>query len=311
MSSSQDTLQQIDQIVKADNVVLFMKGNRSFPQCGFSAAVVQILNNLVPDYKTINVLADPAIRQGVKDYSSWPTIPQLYIEGEFVGGCDIVKEMFAAGDLQKKLGVEAAGDVAPPDITVTELAAAKLKEALADADPAERIQLSVDAKFKAQLGFAVAGPAFLSVESGGIELLVDPASAPRANGLTIDYKESSDRGPGFKIDNPNAPAEVVELTAEDLKAKLDAGEIPTLYDVRTPDERNIAVIEGSVLLDNEIIGDMEDLDRDTPLAFYCHRGMRSRAAAEHFRELGFNKVFNLRGGITAWSQQVDPDVPTY
>src|SRR5690606_17960014 len=82
MPSSPETLRQIEDLVKSDRVVLFMKGSRSFPQCGFSATVVQILNSIVPQYKTVNVLADPAVRQGIKDYSSWPTIPQLYIEGE-------------------------------------------------------------------------------------------------------------------------------------------------------------------------------------------------------------------------------------
>jgi monothiol glutaredoxin len=80
-----------------------MKGTRSFPQCGFSATVVQILNQLVPSYETINVLTDPAIREGIKEYAQWPTIPQLYVKGEFIGGCDIVKEMYASGELQKLL----------------------------------------------------------------------------------------------------------------------------------------------------------------------------------------------------------------
>ncbi len=92
---------QIDSTVKNHKVVLFMKGSKSFPQCGFSATVVQILNKLVPSYETVNVLADPAVREGIKEYSQWPTIPQLYVGGQFVGGCDIVKEMYASGELQK------------------------------------------------------------------------------------------------------------------------------------------------------------------------------------------------------------------
>jgi monothiol glutaredoxin len=80
--------------------MLFMKGTPQFPQCGFSAAVVQILDYLGVDYGAENVLADPAMRQGIKDYSDWPTIPQLYVKGEFVGGCDIVKEMFESGELK-------------------------------------------------------------------------------------------------------------------------------------------------------------------------------------------------------------------
>ncbi|MFN3960752.1 MAG: Grx4 family monothiol glutaredoxin [Parvularculaceae bacterium] len=84
-------------------VMLFMKGTPAFPQCGFSSAVVQILDYLGVDYGAENVLADPAIRQGIKDFSDWPTIPQLYVKGEFVGGCDIVREMFESGELKKYL----------------------------------------------------------------------------------------------------------------------------------------------------------------------------------------------------------------
>jgi monothiol glutaredoxin len=99
------TRQRIDELVKKNRVLLFMKGERDYPQCGFSAQVVQILDSLIPDYRTVDVLSDPAIRDGVKAYSQWPTIPQLYIDGEFQGGCDIVREMYASGELQEKLGV--------------------------------------------------------------------------------------------------------------------------------------------------------------------------------------------------------------
>jgi monothiol glutaredoxin len=93
----------IDNEVKSNDVVLFMKGTPAFPQCGFSGQVVQILDYLGVDYKGINVLADPEIRQGIKEYSNWPTIPQLYVKGEFVGGCDIVREMFQAGEIKDYL----------------------------------------------------------------------------------------------------------------------------------------------------------------------------------------------------------------
>ena len=82
-------------------VVLFMKGSPVFPQCGFSAAVVQILSQLGVKFKGVDVLSDPQIRQGIKEFSNWPTIPQLYVKGEFVGGCDIIREMFQAGELQQ------------------------------------------------------------------------------------------------------------------------------------------------------------------------------------------------------------------
>ncbi|MCO5072805.1 MAG: Grx4 family monothiol glutaredoxin [Rhizobiaceae bacterium] len=94
----------IDSEVKSSDVVLFMKGTPGFPQCGFSGQVVQILDYLGVDYKGINVLTSSDLRQGIKDYSNWPTIPQLYVKGEFVGGCDIIREMFQAGELQSFLG---------------------------------------------------------------------------------------------------------------------------------------------------------------------------------------------------------------
>ncbi len=103
MSLSDDTRSRITSTIGSDRVVLFMKGNRSVPQCGFSATVVQILDSLVPGYATVDVLADPDIREGIKEYSSWPTVPQLYVSGEFVGGCDIVREMYQSGELQKTL----------------------------------------------------------------------------------------------------------------------------------------------------------------------------------------------------------------
>ena len=86
--------------VEANDVVLFMKGTAQMPQCGFSSRVAGVLNYMGVAYKDVNVLADPEVRQGIKDYSEWPTIPQLYVKGEFVGGCDIIREMFQAGELQ-------------------------------------------------------------------------------------------------------------------------------------------------------------------------------------------------------------------
>jgi monothiol glutaredoxin len=103
-----DAQQRIDELVKGHRVVLFMKGTSQFPMCGFSGRAIQILKACgVGDLKTVNVLEDDAIRQGIKDYANWPTIPQLYINGEFVGGSDIMNEMYQAGELQQTLGAPA------------------------------------------------------------------------------------------------------------------------------------------------------------------------------------------------------------
>lgn len=99
-----DIHQQIDQLVKGNRVVLFMKGTAQFPMCGFSGRAVQILKACgVQDLKTVNVLDDEDVRQGIKDYSQWPTIPQLYVHGEFIGGSDIMTEMYQSGELQQVL----------------------------------------------------------------------------------------------------------------------------------------------------------------------------------------------------------------
>ena len=98
-----DTNARLDEIVNKNDVVLFMKGSALFPQCGFSSRAVAILNHLGVDFETVDVLQDPEIRQGIKAYSDWPTIPQLYVKGEFVGGSDIMMEMCEAGELQQLL----------------------------------------------------------------------------------------------------------------------------------------------------------------------------------------------------------------
>ena len=107
--TEQTVSDRISQEIQGSPVVVYMKGTPVFPQCGFSAAVVQVLNHLGVKFHSVNVLDDPALRQGIKDFSQWPTIPQLYVKGEFVGGCDIIREMFQTGELQETLrgkGVE-------------------------------------------------------------------------------------------------------------------------------------------------------------------------------------------------------------
>ena len=99
MSETTTSSARIDEIVKGTDVVLFMKGTPLFPQCGFSSSAIQILERLGVDYETVDVLADPEVRSGIKAYSDWPTVPQLYVKGEFVGGSDIMMEMFQSGEL--------------------------------------------------------------------------------------------------------------------------------------------------------------------------------------------------------------------
>jgi monothiol glutaredoxin len=300
--------QKIDQLVSQDPVVLFMKGTRSFPQCGFSASVVNILNTLIPKYATVNVLSDPDVRGGMKEYSDWPTFPQLFIRGEFVGGADIVRQMFETGDLEKKLG-DLVAPAKAVTLTVTPRAAQELSTAIKEASPGDVIHLTITPAWEHQLDIGAKEASHVTVESGGVTVQLDRASAARANGVSIDFIDEG--GGGFKIENPNRPSSVREIPPKEMKALLDSGKIPKLYDVRTPKEREVAMIAGSVLLDDAAMSAIEQLPKDTALAFICHHGGRSRGAAEHFLKQGFKTVYNIAGGIDAWSQHVDPSIKRY
>jgi monothiol glutaredoxin len=309
MTLDPETRKKIQDIVASDSVVLFMKGSRSFPQCGFSASVVNILNTLIPKYTTVNILADADIRTGMKEYSDWPTFPQLFVRGEFVGGADIVRQMHEAGELEKKLG-ELVAPPKAPSVVVSPRAAKELAEALKEGGPGDVIHLTITPSWEHQLDLGPQEASHVTVASGGITVQLDRASAGRAEGLSIDFIEAAD-GAGFKIDNPNRPAMVREIAPTELKALLDSGKIQHLYDVRTDKERGIAKIAGAKQLDDATMAAIEALPKDTLLAFHCHHGGRSRGAAEHFLKLGFKNIYNMAGGIEAWSRDVDPSIARY
>ena len=308
MELNQPLKTRIESLVESDRVVLFMKGTRTQPMCGFSAATVGILDALVPAYTTFNVLEDQGIREGIKAFSDWPTIPQLYIDREFVGGCDIVKQMFNNGELHEMLGVEAP-DRTPPEVRISDAAAGVIANALR-ANPGSAVHLAIDGRWQHSFNLGPMEGHEIRTESNGIALLLDAASAPRAKGLSIDVEETV-QGTAFRIDNPNAPPAVGRMSAAELAAARRGAGAPTLVDVRTTDERARAMIEGSILLDDEGLRTVSALPKDTKLVFYCHTGVRSLSAAEHFRTQGFTDVHNLEGGIDAWSREVDSAVPRY
>ena len=298
---------ELDGLVNDNSVLLFMKGNRRFPRCGFSATVVGILDELVESYETVDVLSRQDIRDAVKEYSDWPTLPQLYVGGEFVGGCDIVREMAGNGELHKALGVKIE-EASVPEITITDTAAEVFKGALADGGGPLRFRVS--AQFQYDLAFDQKGALDVVVQSNGVELILDRASAKRAEGTVIDYERSA-MGEGFRISNPAEPAKVNQITPSALKGWLDEGKDVALFDVRTADERTIATIAGAVHFDGPGREALMALPKDAVIVMHCHHGMRSQKAAEQIVGDGFKNVFNLSGGIDAWSQTVDKDVPRY
>lgn len=299
---------ELQTTVNEHPVVLFMKGKRRMPQCGFSAQVVQILDELLPDYATINVLENPEIREGIKAFSNWPTIPQLYVQGQFVGGCDIVVQMYQSGDLHQALGIEVP-QVESPEITVTPAAAEKLLEAVRQAGPGHRIRLAVNASFRPGLDVDGPRPGDFEIESAGVPMLVDKMSASRANGVVVDFVPGLNGG--FRIENPNEPPRVREVDAQTVAKWREKGEPFEFIDVRTPEERQTAAIPGTVLLTAEEMARLEGLPKDTLMVFTCHHGSRSLQAAQELVSRGFRRVYNLRGGIDAWSLQVDDSIPRY
>lgn len=304
---SQATRDRIEALIRENRIMLFMKGTPQQPMCGFSARTISALDSITPDYASCNVLEDEEIREGIKEYGNWPTIPQLYIDGELVGGCDIVTGMFNSGELHTALGMEQP-DRTPPEITITDEAASKITEAMQGHDGIA-VHFQVDANWNAQLNLGPPQGNEIRAVANGIDVLMDIATAQRARGASIDWVESI-HGEGLGVDLPLAPPPVKQMTVAQLSERLNSDEL-TVVDVRGEDERERAVIEPSLHLDKDSLARLEALPKDSEIAFYCHTGVRSQGVAEHFRKKGFTNIYNISGGIDAWSKEIDPEVPVY
>jgi len=301
------TREKIENIVRQNRVVLFMKGTPKSPMCGFSAKTIGLLDSILDDYKSVDVLEDPEIREGIKVYGNWPTIPQLYIDGELVGGCDIVTAMFNSSELHEMLGVEAP-DRTPPEVTITDAAAAKILEAM-EGHEGIGLHFAVDANWQSQFNVAPAEGHELKVVANGITMFFDLASAQRANGAIIDWVETL-QGSGLTIHLPKAPAPVKQMSVAELKQRLADNSV-ILIDVRGSEERALASLDSARAMNDEAMKVIEAMPKDTALAFICHTGNRSQVAGEYFRKQGFTNVSNVAGGINAWSKEIDPSVPLY
>lgn len=309
MSLSPELRARIESLLSSHRVVLFMKGSPGAPQCGFSAKASGILNTLAPGYAHVDVLQDPEIREGIKVYGQWPTIPQLYVGGELLGGSDIIEQMLNTGELHQALGLPAP-DRTPPRIEISERAAQAIRGALDNAEDGMVLHLSVDPRFNARFELRPATGHEIVAESQGIRVHLDLASAPRARGLRVDWAEDA-RGAGLAIHNPNAPAAVKPMSVQQLHDHIIAGTIDVV-DVRPAHARALAPFpHPHEVLDEDSRERLEALPKDLPLAFLCHHGNSSRQAAEYFRQLGFHDLYNVEGGIDAWSRDIDPSVPRY
>jgi monothiol glutaredoxin len=298
---------RIDTLLSDNRIVLFMKGHPQAPQCGFSAKAVGALNSLGIDYKHVDVLSDPEIREAIKLYGDWPTIPQLYIGGELVGGSDIIEQMANSGELHTVLGLPAP-DRTPPRIHIGASAIEMLRNAITDAGGDVVVRMDIDPQYRTRLHLAQPDANAVTAEVEGIRVQFDLAGARRAEGLSIDWADD-ERGRGLIIDNPNAPPPVQALSPAQAIERRNAGTI-RVVDVRPGEERALASIAGDVLNFDNGLEAIEALPKGTALAFLCHRGGRSQQAAEHFRQKGFREIYNIVGGIDAWSD-VDSSVAKY
>lgn len=224
-STTSEPKERISNLIEENPVLLFMKGTPEAPQCGFSNRVIQVLNSWDVPFESINVLSDENIRQEIKDFSNWPTIPQLYINREFVGGCDIVEELSSNGEF---------ADV--------------LKQAYPDRE----------------------------------------------------------------FTPPPPPAEVQEISSTEASEMLKQNPKIPLLDVRSEEERSMACITNSRLLDNQLAQEIqESWDLESPLILICHQGVRSLQAGQYFTSQGFQQVYHISDGIDGWSLNVDPAIPRY
>jgi monothiol glutaredoxin len=295
--------EKIKEVVEHNKVVLFMKGTRTAPQCGFSARVVGVLDEYIDDYETVDVLADPGIRSGIKAFSDWPTIPQLYINGEFVGGCDITLELGQSGELGELLGASRM-EIPVPKVTLSSAAAAELGRHVPE-DGSKGLRVDIAADWQHGIGLGPERPDDITVKADGLTLYFDRASAKRADGLNIDF--GSD---GFDISNPNEP-KVEQMSVSELKKLMDDDAAMKIFDVRSPSEAATAKIDGTTLLDDMGRKYLLTLPKDTKLVFHCHHGGRSQRAAEFFAQQGYKDVHNLAGGIDAWAAEIDSSIARY
>lgn len=295
---NESTKNQIENIVNSNNCVLFMKGNPKQPQCGFSSNTVNILTELLGDnFAFCNVLEDPNIREGIKEYGNWPTIPQVYINKELVGGNDIVTEMYNTGELQTLLGLPQP-ERKSAQISITDKAKENILSGIQDIG-SHVLMLNIDSQFNTRFSIEEPKGYELTSKIDEITIYMDIGTAKRADGIQIDWVEDL-QGAGLVINNPNQPKPVNQISKEQLKEGVEKDIYQHIYDVRSEEMFMAQTIPGAVRLDKENMKAIEALDKDTPLVFVCSIGKSSQGACEFYRKKGFTNVNNLIGGVTDW-----------
>ncbi len=184
MVKSKNPYPKIEEQLEQHNTVLFMKGSKAAPQCGFSAKVVSILEGIIDSFHTVDVLLDSQLKEDLKIFSDWPTFPQLFVNKEFIGGCDLVEQLFYSGELYELLGGKKGAKDTTPEIHVSEEAAVVIKEGV-DRSENEVLHLTIDQSFNHDFQIAPRNPSKIRVLAGGVEMYLDQESLNRASGLKI------------------------------------------------------------------------------------------------------------------------------
>ena len=295
---NEQTKYEIESLVTNNTCVLFMKGNPKHPQCGFSSNTVKILNEIIgEDFAYCNVLEDQNIREGIKEYGNWPTIPQLYINKELVGGNDIVTEMYNSGELQTMLG-KPVPERKPATITITDKAKENILSGIQDIG-SNVLMLSIDSQFNTRFSIEEPKGYELTSEIDEIKIYMDIGTAKRADGIEIDWVEDL-QGAGLVIKNPNEPKPVNQISKKELQKGIEEGIYAHIFDVRGEQEFLGNSIPGSKRLDKSNMQEIESLSKDTPIVFVCNVGNTSQGACEFYRKKGYTNVNNLVGGVSAW-----------
>ncbi|MBW2457659.1 MAG: Grx4 family monothiol glutaredoxin [Deltaproteobacteria bacterium] len=302
---------QIADLISHHQVVLFMKGTAETPRCGHSARAVEVLERCGVEFEAVDVLADPAMGDGIKTYSKWPTLPQAYIDGEFVGGSDILARRYDQGDLQKQLGAEPEEDPPPTiELTVTYTAQEVLAGGLEQAGEGVA-RFTVSPSFHYDLTLGTQAESDVVVRCGKVDLHVPRHAASRAHGTTIDFVSGPD-GEGFRIKNPNEPPRPQPVMPAELQRWLDGERQVHLYDVRNAAERAQATIaQAEVMGPGGDLAAVAGLPTDTTIVLFCHHGLHSGSTAARLCREGYTEVHVLTGGIDAWAAEIDRSVPRY
>ncbi|MCF6288084.1 MAG: Grx4 family monothiol glutaredoxin [Proteobacteria bacterium] len=295
---NEQTKQEIEKLVNNNTCVLFMKGNPTHPQCGFSSNTVGILKEVLgDDFVYCNVLENNDIREGIKEYGNWPTIPQIYINKELIGGNDIVTEMYNTGELHTMLGQQPP-DRTPAHITISDNAADNIKKGMQDIGT-NVLMLTIDGQFNTR--FSIEQPKGYEIvsETAGIKVYMDIGTAKKADGMEVDWVEDL-QGAGLVIKNPNEPQAVKQISIQELREGIKTGQYQHIIDVRTEEQFLAQSIPASKRLDKKNMQNIEAMAKDTPLVFVCAVGSTSKSACEFYRKKGFTNVNNLVGGVASW-----------